>query len=130
MSSSVLGVRISPDGKLLAASGQDSTIRLWNLQPDGRLEEPPRNLRGHSGYVGLLAFSPDSSRLVSALSDRTLKVWDPQQGTELATLHGHRDLVHSVKFTKDGCTLYSCGSDGELRVWEAPPLAEIHLGEH
>ncbi len=34
------------------------------------------SLRGHRGQVRDLAFSPDSTRLVSASQDTTLFVWD------------------------------------------------------
>ena len=33
-------------------------------------------LRGHTGLVMSLAFSPDSQRLASGSRDHTMKVWD------------------------------------------------------
>jgi WD40 repeat protein len=44
-----------------------------------------RTLEGHSSYVTGCAFSPDGKLIVSASSDRTLKVWDSETGRILAT---------------------------------------------
>ena len=116
-------VEFSRDGKWLASCGS-LTINLWHVQRDGlTLSKPP--LRGHAGYVPSIAFSPDGTRLVSASSDHTLKLWDTAEGIELGTLYGHRGNVSGVTFSKDGRRIFSTGEDGDIRVWEAPPLAEI-----
>ena len=40
-----------------------------------------------------MAFSPDGTRLASAGSDGTVKVWDAATGQEALTLKGHTDAV-------------------------------------
>ena len=62
----------SPDGKLLAAGGDDATIRLWEL-PGGKLL---RTVEGHGGKVKCLAFSADGRRLAAGCGDSTVLVWD------------------------------------------------------
>jgi len=120
-------VEFSPDGKLLASCGTQ-TIQLWRAQRDGLIPfGNGKPLQGHAGYVPAVAFSPDGTRLVSASSDQTLKLWDTAEGIQLATFYGHRARVHGVVFSKDGQRIYSTGVDGDVRVWEAPPLAEIDL---
>jgi WD40 repeat protein len=52
-----------------------------------------QTLEGHSGYVNLVAFSPDLTRLASALGDKTVKIWDASSGECLQTLEGHSSLV-------------------------------------
>ena len=48
-------------------------------------------LKGHTGGVVSVAFSPDGKRLASASWDGTVKVWDAATGQETLTLKGHTD---------------------------------------
>ena len=47
-------------------------MRIW----DTASWKLRRTLRGHTGLVISLAFSPDSRRLASGSRDHTMKVWD------------------------------------------------------
>jgi WD40 repeat protein len=71
------------------------------------------------GEVTACAFAPDMTRLASACSDETLKLWDARSGQELATLSGHSDAVTGCTFAPDARRLASVSSDGTLRLWDA-----------
>ena len=49
-----------------------------------------RTLTGHSGVVLSVAFSPDGKRIVSASSDRLVKIWDTATGAEVRSVVGVR----------------------------------------
>ena len=78
-------------------------------------------LKGHSGFVSSVSFSPDGKRIVSGSSnDNTLKVWDAQTGQETLTLKVHTaDGVCSVSFSPDGKRIVSGGFDQTVKVWDA-----------
>lgn len=83
-------------------------------------------LKGHTGEVVGLAFSPDSKTLASASYDGTLKSWDMTTGKERATLGEYRGCLGYVAFSPDGKTLASgaIGSPfplpdlGDVRLWD------------
>jgi WD40 repeat protein len=54
-------VAFSPDGRHLASGVTNGRIKLW----DAASLEELRTIKAHTGPVTCLAFSPDSSRLVS-----------------------------------------------------------------
>ena len=65
------------------------SISIWDAQTGQELV----SLKGHSGRVWSVAFSPDSKRLASGSEDQTVKVWDTQTGQELLSLKGHTGAV-------------------------------------
>lgn len=54
---------------LVSASG-DGTIKIWNSETG----ELIKTLSGHIYYINSVCFSPDSSKIVSGSSDRTIKI--------------------------------------------------------
>jgi len=106
-------VAFSPDGELLASSGNDARIHLWNPSTGQRL----RTLAGHDEGIRSVVFSPDGQLLASAGNDKTVKLWDPAVGQQLHTLTGHTAAVRSVAFSPDGQLLASGGEDRTVRLW-------------
>jgi WD40 repeat protein len=119
-------VAFSPDGRLLASSGDfpfhpsEQEVKVWDPESGKELF----SLRGHQGTVCGVGFSPDGRRLASASMDRTVKLWDVKTGKEALTLRGHLDLVRSVAFSRDGRQFVSASLDGTVRVWDAAPVTE------
>ncbi len=65
-----------------------------------------------------VAFSPDGSRLASAGTDHTVKVWNSATGKELLSLDGHSKPVNRLAFSPDGRRLASASNDHTVKLWD------------
>jgi RNA polymerase sigma factor (sigma-70 family) len=120
---SVLSVAFSPDGKILASgSGARNPrspklgceVKLWDVQAG----KEKQTLKGHTGTVMCVVFSPDGKTLASGgLEDKAIKLWDVATGKEQATLNSS-DQVVSVAFSPNGKTLASGTWDNTVRLWD------------
>ena len=117
-----LNVAFSPDGRRLATGGEENTVMIWDVQTGKELH----TLRGHSGDVYTVAFSPDDDGrwVASAGEDSTVKVWDSQTGTIVHSFRGHTGLVSSVAFSPDGRRLVSGSRDHTVKIWDVTQLNE------
>ncbi|MCO6451648.1 MAG: hypothetical protein J5I90_12750 [Caldilineales bacterium] len=112
----VESMSMSPDGSLLATTGDDKTVRLW----DGKTAEPVGEpLIGHTGRVLTADFSPDGKTLATGATDNTIILWNLATGEPLGPpLTGHGNWIRDVLFTADGNTLISADADGEIMLWD------------
>lgn len=74
-------VAVSADGRWAASGCRGGCINVWEIASQARSpdDEPPPPLgyiEGHAGVVFSLCMSPDARLLVSAGSDRHVRVWD------------------------------------------------------
>ena len=68
-------IAFSPDGKGLASSSADRTVRIW----DPIFGQEVLVLRGHASTVTAVALSPDGARLASAGTDQTVRIWEAER---------------------------------------------------
>jgi WD40 repeat protein len=114
----------SPDGRLVAASSED-TARVWDAETG-----PVRyRLLGHTGSVFSVAWSPDSSRLVTGGSDGTAKVWEigsegVRERWSLSAQETKSGIV-GVAFSPDGTRVMAGdASISAVQVWDLGPTGD------
>ncbi|WP_367275326.1 AAA family ATPase [Microcoleus sp. CAWBG58] len=121
----IWSVSFSPDGKILASGGHDSTIKLWDVSTGKELT----TLTGHKYPVYSVSFSPDGKTLASGSVAHTIKLWDVATGKEITTLKGHTDTdvdyVDSVSFSPDSKTLAYSGIANTIKLWNVATRKEI-----
>jgi WD40 repeat protein/DNA-binding SARP family transcriptional activator len=102
------------DGRELATSGTDGTIRLWNPS-DGTLL---RELTADQPYSwASVAYSPEGTRLAAGSGEGVWGLWDLTTGQASIT-EGHDDTVPYVNFSPDGTRLATSSFDGTVKIWD------------
>jgi tricorn protease-like protein len=123
------GLLADPAVKLEAARALEAIEKRVRL---GRVTRG-MTLKGHTGPLTAVAFSPDGRTLATAAGEPgapgEIKLWEVATGRERLSLRGHVDLVTALAFSPDGAVLASAGgvpgrkgegwAAGEVKLWEA-----------
>ena len=119
---------MSHNGRLAATAGDDSTLRVWNIDSG----EVTHILRGHTTSLTAVGFSPDNRTVASAAGDE-IRIWDltrAQQQNTLSVPHtnfqGERLIGFDsrIHWSPDGRRLASNNWLGKIEVWDAPASQE------
>jgi Planctomycete cytochrome C/WD domain, G-beta repeat len=119
-------VAVDSTGHFVAAGGLDKTLRIWELgAKEGKLA---RSLIAHEDAVLQVAFSPDGKLLLSTSADKTVKVFNAADLSEVKTFAHQPDWVMSLAISPDG-KRFACGRfDGSLDFYDMPaPAAHVAL---
>ncbi|MDB9527067.1 WD40 repeat domain-containing protein [Oscillatoria sp. CS-180] len=110
-------IAFNPDGTLLAASGHDKIIRLWQKTDAGWQALAP--LEGHVSNVYTIAFSPDGKLLISGSRGGAVKIWkiNGTTGKLLETVYDHADSINDISFSPNEQVFATAGRDGKVVVW-------------
>ena len=85
--SPIFATAFSPDGKIMASSGKDGSIIVWDAENWTRLSKP---LTDHTEWVNSLVFSKDGKTLVSASDDATIIIWNVEDP-------GNPQKIHTIE---------------------------------
>ncbi|KAJ5728974.1 WD domain-containing protein [Penicillium malachiteum] len=126
----ILSVDCSPDGKLIAAGGQDRTsvaflhnnhqiasgsddltIKIWDV----RGGDCVRTLVGHTKSIESVILSP-ARKIISCDGDGIAKIWDYERGLCLNTIDTHVEYSGLIALSPDGNRL-ACGY-GVIKIWD------------
>ena len=101
----------SPDGSKIAVATHE--ILLVNAGT-ARLQQ---TLSGHTNGIYRMVFSSDSSTLVSASWDGTIRLWNASTGSHRLTIEGHFNFRSSA-LSPNGKTIATASDDG-IFLWNA-----------
>jgi WD40 repeat protein/serine/threonine protein kinase len=76
------------------------------------------------------AYSPDGSRIVTASSEKTARIWDARTGMQLGVLSGHSGIIFSAIFSPDGTRIVTASEDKTARIWDAKSTRQLAVLGH
>ena len=125
-------IAVSGDGTLVAGSGNDRRVLLWDLKST----DPAQSvvLGEHSSYVLSIAMSPDGNTLLTGSEDGFVQMWDlVARQAQGEPLRQHLGAVSAAAFSPDGRLVATGSWDGSVKVWDvasAKPMRQFgHPGQ-
>jgi len=117
----ISGLAFSPDGRRLASSSWDRSVKLWDVASGKEVSA----VTGKMMEVQTLAFSPDGHLLATENSSNAVTFWDAATGREVLTLPSNKpqempgkSWVYSIAFSPDSRWLATGLDDKTIRVWD------------
>lgn len=110
----------SPDGSAIAATNEDGSIKIWNL--NGKEKTTINNIYNStvdngSYLVSSVSFSPKSNTIVSASQDGSIKLWN-FDGKEIQNFIGKGKDAILTSISPDGTTIATVNREGKIKVWK------------
>jgi WD40 repeat protein len=106
----------SPDGKLVAAGGNDQTICLWDAATGQQIRQFDVKLACDP------VFAPNGKILatngVPFMGGEAVRLWDAETGKELRALKGSEESGSDLAFSPDGKILATAGRVGMIQLWD------------
>lgn len=116
---------LAATNNVLASGGPESTVRVWDARTGKRITK----LVGHTDNIRDVLVSGDGSTIMTASSDRTVKVWSTVAGRCLYTLTMHDASVWSL-FSADPelSVFYSSDKSGLVAKTDTRDVIELDEG--
>ena len=132
----ILSICFSPDGRLLAVSTLDNTVKVYFVDSLKLF----LTLYGHKLPVLNMSIAADSKLIATCSADKNIRLWGLDFGDCHKALFGHTDSIMQVKFIphpltkEEGHHFFSASKDSLIKAWDGDKFQQVqkfdsHHGE-
>lgn len=114
MTDDVLAVKYSPDGRFLAVSLLDSTVKVFHADSLKFF----LSLYGHKLPVLSMDISSDSKLIATCSADKNVKIWGMDFGDCHKSIFAHDDSIMQVQFEKGSHYFWTVSKDKTVKYWD------------
>lgn len=113
----IFSAKFHPDGRVLASTGAERNIYLWNVFGD--CENFFIFKVAHQGTILDLQFNTDGSNIFTASTDKTIGMFDMERGERIKRMKGHNGIVNACSVSRRGDQLVASASDDcTVKIWD------------
>ena len=109
----VQAIALNPSENLLAIGGNNRLILMYSFLTDSI----KYGLNSHERAVLCLDFSSNGEILASGSADKSVILWNVENGEKLHTLKFHKNSVDSICFSPDNSKLITAGWDSNIAIF-------------
>ena len=125
----VTALRFTPDNQYFVMA-DGSTATLYNSGNDTKIKDFTGTVNkiraGHSKSINDVAFSNSSEFMVTASSDKTVKIWKMPSGEVTLTLPSHDEGIIGARFAGNEKSVLTVSEDGTLKLWNTETNTPIY----
>jgi len=129
-SGDVSKIRFIKDDAQLISCSSDTTVKAWQVKP---IPVPQKIvLRGHTGGISRIAFSPNGERVLTVgqarppyEEDNTVRIWNCRNGVQLHELVSANLMIQGAAWSPDGNYIVTNASKSVV-VWDANTGQQLH----
>ena len=122
--SNVTSIQFQQDDKWLVSSGEDGTIKVWDI----RAPNVQRNYKTNCP-INEVVIHPNQGELISCDADGRIKIWDLSYNKCSATIvpEDADNSLQSLSVANDGSVLIAGNKKGHCYVWDMPNHTDATL---
>ena len=98
---------------ILVCALRSGKISKWDLNTFTKI----KSFKAHTSHISFI-MRLNSSQILSASDDRTVKLWNHETDECVRTFQGHLDDVLCIEISRDQSKMYTASWDHTIRVWD------------
>ncbi|KAJ1332132.1 hypothetical protein BSLG_008951 [Batrachochytrium salamandrivorans] len=118
-------------GKTIVSGSADGTIIIWDPKTSTAVHRlTADDARFHQAAITTLSVNIDSTIMVSAAQDGSVRLLRISNGAILAALDGHQESVEATGFSDMFPYLATGSIDGKINIWDTTTMRLRHTLKH